>query len=461
MGRPERYLASAAEDKEALARAIAAQDGVETGLVCLLSSVEPCRTFDVYRNREMRQLELVARTRKCLFLYQYWIHPEFGFMNARIQTWFPFSVQVCLNGREWLARQMDRVGLQYVRQDNCFPWGADWDRAQRLLDAQRRTPWPQRLDRIARALNPVQRELFRLFPVRYYWTTYQSEWAIDVVFRRVEALRRLYPRLVHYAMTVLQSRDILRYLGRPVRLDGEVPKSFRGEMVSDLKWREEGVRIKHSVEGNSVKAYDKASTVVGSVLRAEATMQQTEGFRVYRRKEGDRRGPRAWRVLRRGVADLHRRATISETVSGCIGGGGRPDDRGGPARAAWPAPRVARAAGTGARSAGPGSGAARSDLPRGVHAERLPQSGSAARDLRGSHGRGPRETATLGMGQPPIAPVARPRRDSQNYRHLPLSIDRQRPARRWRDSRCPARYRPRLAGERRMKFVVARKETTG
>src|SRR5206468_4341436 len=158
-GRPERYLASAAEDKDALARALAAHGGIETGLVCLLSSVEPCRTFEVYRNRVTRRLELVARTRKCLFLYQYWIHPEFGFMNARIQTWFPFSVQVCLNGREWLARQMDRVGLSYVRQDNCFPWVADWGRAQRLLDAQRRTPWPQRLDRIARALNPAQREL--------------------------------------------------------------------------------------------------------------------------------------------------------------------------------------------------------------------------------------------------------------------------------------------------------------
>ena len=119
--RPVHYLASATEDKEALARAIAVRDGIDDGLVCLLTCVEPCQTFEVYRNRDRRRLELVVRTRKCLFLYQYWIHPEFGFMNARIQTWFPFTVQVCLNGREWLARQMDRAGLPYVRHDNCFP----------------------------------------------------------------------------------------------------------------------------------------------------------------------------------------------------------------------------------------------------------------------------------------------------------------------------------------------------
>jgi hypothetical protein len=315
LGRPVQYLTSGADDKEALARAIAARDGIDEGLVCLLSCVEPCRTFEVYRNRETHRLELVSRTRKCLFLYQYWMHPEFGFLNARIQTWFPFAVQVCLNGREWLARQMDRVGLPYVRRDNCLPWVADWARAQRLLDTQRRTPWPRRLDRIAQALNPVHGELFRAFPVRYYWTTYQSEWAIDVVFRRAAVLRRLFPRLVHYAMTVLHSQDILRYLGRPVRLDGEVPKNFRGEVVTDLKVREEGVRIKHRVDGNSVKLYDKAFTAVGSVLRAEATMQRTDGFRVYRRKEGARRGKKAWRVLRRGVADFPRRAAVSERAA--------------------------------------------------------------------------------------------------------------------------------------------------
>ena len=57
-----------------------------------------------------------------------------GFLNARIQTWFPFSIQICLNGREWLARQMDAQGVRYARQDNCFPWIEDFARAQRLME---------------------------------------------------------------------------------------------------------------------------------------------------------------------------------------------------------------------------------------------------------------------------------------------------------------------------------------
>jgi hypothetical protein len=315
LGRPVKYLASAGESKEEVARGIAAREKIKEGLVCVLSCIEPCRTFEVYRNRETRQLELVARTRKCLFLYHYWRHREFGFLNVRLQTWFPFSMQVCMNGREWLARQMDQAGMKYARQVNCFPWVQDWGQAQRLLDQQVRTNWPKWLGRLARELNPLHAQMFRNFPVSYYWTTYQSEWAIDVVFRQAAMLRRLYPRLVHHAMTTLGSSDVLRYLGRPVRLDGEVPKSFRGEVVSDLKWREEGVRIKHRVNGNSVKLYDKAFTAVGSVLRAEATIQQAGEFRVYRRKEGDARGKKSWRVLRGGVADLYRRAEISQRAA--------------------------------------------------------------------------------------------------------------------------------------------------
>jgi hypothetical protein len=43
-------------------------------------------------------------------------------MNARLQTWFPFNIQVCLNGREWLARQLARRASPFHRADNCFTW---------------------------------------------------------------------------------------------------------------------------------------------------------------------------------------------------------------------------------------------------------------------------------------------------------------------------------------------------
>jgi hypothetical protein len=315
LGRPVKYLNSGQVSKEEIAREILAKDGIREGLICVLTCVEPCWSFEIHRNAETRKLELKLRQRKCLFVYQYRIHPTFGFMNARIQTWFPFPIQICVNGREWLGRQMDREGIKYTAAGNCFPWIEDWAKSQRLMDQQLRTEWPKKLEPIARQLNPVHGEIFARYPLSYYWSTYQSEWAIDVVFRKTAELRRLYPRLVHHGMTSFASTDVMRYLGKRTRLNGEVPNNFSGDVMSNLKERQEGMRIKHSVNGNSVKLYDKAFTVAGSVLRAETTIQNGSDFRVYRPKEGDPDGPLSWRILRRGIADTHRRAEISKKAT--------------------------------------------------------------------------------------------------------------------------------------------------
>jgi hypothetical protein len=312
LGRVVRYVPSAAASKEEIARQIAADQKIRNGLVCVLTSVEPCMSFQVVPNRATKQLDIKLEQRKCLHLYHYLIHPVFGFMNARIQTWFPFRIQICLNGREWLARSMDAAGLRYLRQDNCFPWIEDFAAAQRCMDQQLSTNWPEELNRIAATLNPIHEQIFARYRVNYYWTTHQSEWAMDIRFPKQEDLRRLYPALLRHAITTFGSPNVLRFLGKPTRLDGEVPRAYSGELFSDLKQRAEGIRIKHYMDGNSLKAYDKAYTPVGSLLRLEPTINQVAPFQSYRPKEGDPEGPLAWRPMRRGVADLHRRAEISQ-----------------------------------------------------------------------------------------------------------------------------------------------------
>ena len=110
-GREIRYLNGTQHSKEAIARQIAERDRIRSGLICVLRSVDPCMSFQIRKNHCTKKLEIRYQKRKCLHLYHYQIHPVFGFMHARIQTWFPFRIYVCLNGREWLARQMDQARL--------------------------------------------------------------------------------------------------------------------------------------------------------------------------------------------------------------------------------------------------------------------------------------------------------------------------------------------------------------
>ena len=302
--RPVRYLQSSSIDKEAFARRLLVEYPVEQGLICVFKAVEPCRTFEYHRSQDRAERGLRLHASKCLHLYHYFLHPRFGFCSARIQTWFPFNVQICLNGREWLSRQLTREGREdFKRVDNCFTWLGNPALAQRRMDDQLATDWPKALDAFARTLNPLHRDLFKTEPMHYYWSAYQTEWATDVMFQDPTTLHRLYPQLVRHALLHFKSPDVMRFLAQ------KAPRgNFTGEIVSSFKNRPEGTRVKHWLRGNSVKMYDKA----GSVLRTETTVAQTLDFKVLRPSHDDPDGPLQWRPLRKGAADLHRRAQISQ-----------------------------------------------------------------------------------------------------------------------------------------------------
>ena len=301
-GRPIRPVFSSLTSKEDFARSLLAENPVDEGLICVLTSLEPCMSFEYHLSQDHKERGLKLRPRKCQHLYKYFIHPRFGFMSARLQTWFPFNIQICLNGREWLSRQLSRKGSGFKRADNCFTWLSDPKLAQRSMDNQLQTDWPYALRQVARSLNPLHREIFAPWPMDYYWSAYQTEWATDVLFVDPHALAAVYPALVRHAMLHFQSPDVMRFLGRKAH------GNFTGELTTSFKDRPEGVRVKHWVHGNSIKMYDKA----GSVLRVETTIGRTADFKVFRPPHHDPDGKLAWKPLRKGVADLHRRSQLSQ-----------------------------------------------------------------------------------------------------------------------------------------------------
>ena len=335
--RPIHYLASSAASKEDIARKIARADGIERGLICILTAVEPCLSYEIERHRDSKRLELRPRHRTCLFLYHYHIHPVLGFMHARIQTWFPFSIQICLNGREWLARSMDAAGIGYRQQDNCFTWPEDPERAQILMNRQVRAAWPELLNAIAHSLNPQHDAIFQACPIEYYWSTYQSEWATDILFRDRRSLARLYPRLIHHGLTTFFSPEVMRFLGRNIPASGNIPARLQAEVVSDMKTRPEGVRIKHRLGDNSIKMYDKPCPRAldpgeGSVLRVETTINDPADFKSFRTPQGKPGADKAWYPMRKGIAPRDKpEGRLTASAGGGLAGRQRPP----PARAGF------------------------------------------------------------------------------------------------------------------------------
>ena len=310
-GRPLLYLHGSSQRKELLARDLARRDGLEQGLVGIWSVVEPCLTYFVRKNREQKKLVLRLEPGKCLHYYFYFLHEQLGLLHLRLQTWFPFAIHLCLNGRHWLARQLDQARIGYVQRENCFTWIEDLPRAQALARQQLQSCWPALLQPLVDQCHPHAPALCQPLALSYYWSVSESEYATDVMFKTPAALAGLYPALVQQGIQHFGSTDVLRFLGHKAQANGRVHGNHQGEILSSLKHRPEGLRLKHQANGNSIKLYDKQ----GSVLRVETTLNRPHQFRVYRASERDPEQKKRWQVLRKSVGDLHRRAEISEAIN--------------------------------------------------------------------------------------------------------------------------------------------------
>jgi hypothetical protein len=298
------YLNSNKISKDETARAIWKRFPTDEGLAAVLQCIEPCWTFDTQSVNG--RLTIRGEPGKCSALYHYYVHPLFGWSYVRLQTWFPFEIQIGINGREWLARRMDREGMRYRRSDNKFLWVEDWQQAQRWADEQLQTNWVQECNALVRQVHPLHPHHLGRLPVAYNWTMHQSEWATDVAFQSRSTLEQWYERWVRQAL-FFDSTQVLRFLGRSRRL----PATGKADVHSDREFVEESVRLKHWVNGNSVKMYDH-----GNVLRVETTINNVQAFKSFRHKVGEPDGPMEWRVLQRSVADTHRRTEISHACNG-------------------------------------------------------------------------------------------------------------------------------------------------
>jgi hypothetical protein len=296
--------------KEELARKRQRELGKDSGLIGVWSAVESCWSYRAQYSAQAGYPLLRREWMKCKHLYFYFAHPRYGFMNVRLQTWFPYHVQIALNGREWLRRSLEKSGCGFVVQGNKFLHIDDYRRAQRLLDRQLNARWDPMLNRFLADVFPAREDI--LGPhLSYYWTLWQSEWATDLIFSSPRDIAPIAETLLRHAFMTGTGERVLRYLGRPLKKDGRPRADMNHEVTSRLLDFHDGLRVRHWVDGNSVKCYNEHN-----VLRIETTMNQPGMFQVHRRAQGEPEAAgKRLMPLRKGVADTPLRAQISQDIN--------------------------------------------------------------------------------------------------------------------------------------------------
>jgi len=301
-----RFLPSLKTSKEQVALETMKEKKITDGLICILGSVENCRCFSTQKNLQTGKLEIVNQDRKCTFFYFYYIDEEFGFMHVRLQSWFPFTIQIYINGREYLARQFDKEGVSYLRYDNSFLKISDISRAQDIADKLEKRKWARTLDIFADRVNPVLSELTEVFSREYgyHFSLWQCEYATDVMFKSRAQLQSVYPDWVEHAILCFNCEDVMTFLGRKLN------SNFLGELVSDMKRRPQGIRVKHRMKKNFIKMYDKCS-----VLRIETIINDPKEFKIYREVQRKGELTKAWVPMGKSVANMYRYGQTSKAAN--------------------------------------------------------------------------------------------------------------------------------------------------
>ena len=298
--RPLVYLTSSKIPKEQTALEILKKNPVSDGLICILSVVETCQTFQPVK-QENGLLDLRFVNRKCKYYYFYYLDKNFGFMHVKLQTWFPFLIQVYINGREMMKHIFDENDISYQMYDNSFSFLSDIEKAQQLADKFDSKSLCRQLDFFAHKVNPYLDTIEDILHAGYYWCVDQCEYATDVMFKSREALEDLYPSLVGHAFYDFKCTDVFSFLGRKLN------QKFLGEAVSDYRKRPTGWRIKFKMKSDGIKMYDKFNC-----LRIEMTINDPKEFQVYKEvHHRDGTTSKRWVPMGKTIANLYRYAEIS------------------------------------------------------------------------------------------------------------------------------------------------------
>lgn len=255
-------------------KALLENRGHRDGLICVIRSMERCRTYYYAKTKTVNLLPIYFKSNKCTYFYVYYYHHELGIVQIRIQTYAPFYCQVIVNGHRILERMLTENNIKHTCRDNAFETIDNPVAAQDLAN----TITSQYIESRVRPL------LFRFFPflktidLPIRFTIRQVEYSADIISDGRTSFTDMMPHIIG-KLAVFQPQDISRLLI-------DVPKAKNKAAFKKYE-TEFGSCLRFSAGDSSVKLYDKGP----NILRCETTcndITKLKGFRTITHKNGDK-----------------------------------------------------------------------------------------------------------------------------------------------------------------------------
>jgi hypothetical protein len=255
--------------KDDLVKKIIKLNAIEYGKpILVFKSMENC--FSFYRSQSAKNAKLKGspfrlRSSKCLHFYIYFTDEVLGLICLRIQSYAPFAIQYIMNGHHILEKLMLHKGLVFSKEDNCFTYIKDQEKANGLSHS---ITGPFIVDR----LNVISKEtipLTDIMPLWYRFTVRQIEFSTDVYTPKTEdGIRKTQDTILQLCFQ--QPDDFITYLTDSKRPPKKPEFSYRNTHL--------GICAKFHSGTTSIKVYHKRD----EVLRIETSCYNLRKLRVKR-----------------------------------------------------------------------------------------------------------------------------------------------------------------------------------
>jgi hypothetical protein len=215
---------------------------------------------------------IIRSTAMVNHFYVYLVDKDFGPLFIKFCCYFPYPAKLCLNGHEWLKRQLTQREIPFEPLDNGIRSSVEASRVQRIADT---------LD--AAKIEAVFRKWLRRLPhpfaaahrtagYRYQLSILQAEFALTQVLDRPVTGRCFFEEVIRENLDLGRPDQMQLIFDR--RISRRTPGRFRTRVLT------EGVVPSLHVEykKSKVKQYHKE----GQALRTETTINDTYDFDIGR-----------------------------------------------------------------------------------------------------------------------------------------------------------------------------------
>jgi hypothetical protein len=219
---------------------------------------------------------LVRSTAMVNHYYIYAIDCDFGPFFLKFSSYFPHNAKLCINGHEYLKRQLDRRGIRYEPLDNGILSCEDSATLQRICGQLSAEKVDALLRKWLRRLPHPFTKKDRDFGVRYALSILQAEFSLTQVLDRPVTGRVFFEQVIRENLDLGRPDQVQLIFQRRIVSRGPTatPGRFRTRVIT------EGVYPSLHVDYKTtrIKQYHKE----GRALRTETTINNCYDFKIGR-----------------------------------------------------------------------------------------------------------------------------------------------------------------------------------